>query len=318
MPVLPPLPEIPDNGGGEGQPETAPETRPKEADDVDAALRELGGLMPETGTAPATQPAQPSVAPALSESGEATRPGSATADDPVGDPQPKTVKWIYVDGRWVAVPQDMETGGTEVTRAEERRAATAKAENVRPREPVTGPVTKDPFGWAELEKSDLARVIAINLPKLRNGDPRMNIVIRNNDIIQVPTLEVGEFYVMGEVLRPGVYSLTGRRVTVKMAMAAAGNLAPLAWPENSILVRRVGNNQEQIIPLDVQAIFQGEQPDVFLKPNDVLAVGTNWRSSFYAVFRNAFRMTYGFGFIYDRNFAEGVPRGLNSERFSRW
>ena len=56
----------------------------------------------------------------------------------------------------------------------------------------------------------------------------------------------------------------------------------------------------------------------FLKPNDVIAVGTDPRGIFYAVVRNAFRMTYGFGFIYDRNFANPSFRGLDSNRFSRW
>ena len=135
-------------------------------------------------------------------------------------------------------------------------------------------------------------------------DPLMNIIIRKNDIIEVPPLQVGEFYVMGEVLRPGVYNLTGRKVTVKMAVAAAGNLGPLSWPTNSILIRRVGGNKEQIIPLNLQRIFEGKDPDFFLKPDDVIAVGTYWGAPFLAVWRNAFRMTYGFGFIYDRNYSE--------------
>ena len=207
--------------------------------------------------------------------------------------------------------------------------ATEPAAEIQPiRPPVaktqpTQPVdTEDPFGWAKVQKSDLVRVIAINLKKLEQGDYRMNIVIHGNDIIQVPQLEIGEFYVLGEVLRPGVYSLTGRKVTIKMAIAASGNLGPLAWPENSVLIRRVGKNQEQMIPLNIENIIRGTDPDVYLKANDVIAVGTSWQCTFLAVMRNAFRMTYGFGFIYDRNFAENLLRdpGIypNSKRFKGW
>jgi len=149
----------------------------------------------------------------------------------------------------------------------------------------------------------------------------MNVIIRDNDVIQIPTLKVGEFYVMGEVSRPGVYTLTGRKVTLKMALAAAGNLGVLAWPENSVLIRRIGDDQEQTMALDLEAIFSGKEPDLFLKPNDVLAVGTHWKTSFMAVVRNAFRMSYGFGMIYDRNFAnplEFLGGGQNSSRFTRW
>jgi protein involved in polysaccharide export with SLBB domain len=146
----------------------------------------------------------------------------------------------------------------------------------------------------------------------------MNIVLRDNDIIQIPYLPVGEFYVTGEVMRPGVYSLPGRPITIKQALSATGGVGPLAWPENSALVRRIGNNQEQAIPLNVEAIFRGDEPDFFLKPDDVIEVGTDVRASFYAVMRNAFRMTYGFGFIYDRNFADPVTLTPTSRRFTRW
>ena len=169
----------------------------------------------------------------------------------------------------------------------------------------TGPeAQKDPYGWMKYEMADAARIIAINVDRLKAGDPAVNIVIRPNDIVNVPPLKVGEFYVMGEVLRPGVYGLTGRKVTVKMAVAAAGNLGPLSWPNNSVLIRRVGRDQEQIVPLKLNDIMAGKEPDIFLKPNDVVAVGTYWAAPFMAVWRNAFRMTYGFGFIYDRNYSE--------------
>jgi protein involved in polysaccharide export with SLBB domain len=173
----------------------------------------------------------------------------------------------------------------------------------------------DPFGWAKAEKKDQVRIIAINLDLLKKGDYRQNIVIRENDIIQIPSLEIGEFFMMGEVLRPGAYSLTGRKVTIKMALASAGNLGPLSWPENSVLIRRIGKNQEQMIPIDIEGILRGTEADIFLKPNDIVAVGTNWSATFLAVMRNAFRMTYGFGFIYDRNFADPLTIYPNSKRF---
>jgi len=177
----------------------------------------------------------------------------------------------------------------------------------------------DPLEWSEAE-GGAVRVIAIDLTKLQNGDPTMNIVVKDKDVINVPALEVGEFYVSGEVMRPGVYSLTGRKITVKMAIAAAGNLGAMAWPENSVLVRRVGPASEQIVPLNIERIFHGEQNDLFLKPNDVIAVGTDIRAPFLAVLRNAFRLTYGFGFIYDRNFGatSSYDTERDSGRFTRW
>ncbi len=348
---LPPLPRLPeDEAAEEATPTTMPETTTAPAEpedsDIDSALEELESIMP--GPAPATEPKggpAPSIVPAFSETNGALSTVRTTS-------RPNKERWIFTDGRWVRVRKgaaepatkpserpgkessekpaevDKTTPATRPTPFPEKpekfvpppliEPPVARDERMEPEVDMEG---KDPFGWAKAQRKDVSRIIAINLDKLRNGDPRMNIIVRDNDIIQVPTLEVGEFYVMGEVLRPGVYSLTGRKVTVKQALAAAGNMAPLAWPENSVLIRRVGNSEEQIIPLDIEAIFQGEESDIYLKPDDLIAVGTDVRAPFYAVIRNAFRMTYGFGFIYDRNFANslletgGTPTG---DRFTRW
>jgi len=177
----------------------------------------------------------------------------------------------------------------------------------------------DPVKWSDAD-GGAVRIIAIDLKKLRNGDPTMNIVVKDKDVINIPDLEVGEFYVGGEVNRPGVYSLTGRKITVKMALFAAGNVGELSWPENSVLIRRIGPASEQIVPLNIEKIFRGEQNDLFLKPNDVIAVGTDIRAPFLAVMRNAFRLTYGFGFIYDRNFGQtsSFESNRTSSRFTRW
>jgi hypothetical protein len=54
--------------------------------------------------------------------------------------------------------------------------------------------------------------------------------------------------------------------------------------------------------VNLAKVFRGQQPDVFLKPYDIVQVGTNLPAPFLAAVRNAFRITYGFGFLYDRNY----------------
>ena len=147
----------------------------------------------------------------------------------------------------------------------------------------------------------IPRVIRIPINKLKEGDPRYNIVIRPGDVINVPNIEPGEFYLLGHVNRPGVYSLTGRKVTLKQAIAASGGLDPVAIPRRCDLIRRIGNT-EVTVAVDLQRIFDGEQPDIFLKANDLVNVGTDMLAPFLAVTRNAYRASYGWGFTYDRNF----------------
>ena len=268
--------------------ETAPPPSKEGADDVDKAMREL-------------MEALPSVLGSLAQ--EAYLAEAATGL-PVSEEKKGT--WRYQNGRWVSETPDVSADYDKKTQEQSLPS------------PGPGPAgQEDPFGWKRADKSHLARVIAINYQLLEAGEPKMNIVVRSQDILQVPYLKQGEFYIAGEVLRPGPYSLTGRQVTVKQALAAAGNLGPLAWPENSILVRRIGDYQEQIIPLDIEAIFRNDSPDLFLRPDDQIWVGTDVRAIFYAVMRNAFRMTYGFGFIYDRNFADPLYATPRSNRFTR-
>lgn len=255
--------------------------------DLDAAL---GGIRPTPTTPPPTPagaaptPAAPGATPAPAMMEPATTPpqtatpgatgqGEDLLNQAVGGTTTRPGQYIFVDGKWVLVngPQP----GTGMTPEESLAAATGLS---------------------------TPRVIRIPIDKLKEGDPRYNIVIRPGDVIHVPNIVPGEFYMYGHVGRPGVYSLTGRKVTLKQALAAAGGLDSVAIPRKCDLVRRIGPNQEVTVMVDLTRIFDGEQPDIFLKPNDFINVGTDAVAPFLAVTRNAYRASYGWGFVYDRNY----------------
>jgi protein involved in polysaccharide export with SLBB domain len=128
-------------------------------------------------------------------------------------------------------------------------------------------------------------------------------VIHPRDTIYVPPAEQGTYYMGGHVTRPGAYTLNGQRVTLKQAIIAASMLDPLAIPQRTDVVRRLGPDREVWVRVDLSKLFAGTQPDVYIKPDDQVLVGTNAIAPYLAAFRNAFRITYGAGFIYDRNFA---------------
>ena len=143
--------------------------------------------------------------------------------------------------------------------------------------PASASASSQPAGSAVVR----ARLIAINLEKLKSGDPRQNIVLHGRDTIMVPPIRRGEFYVMGGgVARPGVYSFTGRRVTVRQAMIAAGvDAAKLSQSESSrpgtsgMLLRHNGKDPEQATLLDLTDIIRGTGPDIYLEPNDAILIG---------------------------------------------
>jgi len=151
--------------------------------------------------------------------------------------------------------------------------------------------------------SENTRVIRVPISMLKNGDLRYNIVVKPQDMIIVPQPTTGEYYMDGHVNRTGVYNLTARKITLQQAVAAAGGFDQLALPMQTEIIRRIGEDRQIYALVDLDKIAGGQQPDIYLKPNDVVRVGTTALSPFIAAFRNAFRITYGFGFLYDRNFA---------------
>jgi protein involved in polysaccharide export with SLBB domain len=238
-----------------------------------------------------SQPAEPRATPAGDEPTQQeifdtmdTRPApaepAASAPDTPVTAAPSQPRWIYKNGKWI-----------------ETEAPVASA----PEAPEVG--TQPSIDWAQVAGMQEHRVIRVLAHALREGDPRYNIIIRPGDVIRLAAGQFGEYYLMGQVARPGAYSLTGRQITLKTAIAAGGNLGPLAWPENCTVYRRIGD-REQMIQVNLDAIFAGRDQDFYLKRDDLILVGTHPVARFLAVLRNAFRVSYGFGFVYDRNFAD--------------
>lgn len=176
------------------------------------------------------------------------------------------------------------------------------------------------FDWEEVPEYELSqRVIEIDVPSLKAGDPRYNVVVRNRDLINIP-VDTGVFYMMGEVVRPGVYSFGGREITIKQAIATVGGFGRLAWPSRCEIIRREKGTDKQVtIPVNLDHIFAGLDDDILLRDDDILNVGTDFIAPFLFVIRNSFRFTYGFGFVYDRNFADqdAVAGKQNPETIER-
>lgn len=219
---------------------------------------------------------------------------STAGNETIQELEQGRIEWIFQDGKWIPVQIGKMKPETEAPNKEVEKPA-AKAE-----EKISEKTEWEQIGTGGVQ----TRVIKIPAEKLAGGDPRYNIVIKPGDSIQVPVDIIGEFCIMGNVNAQGFVDLTGRPMNLKMAIAAAGGLGPLAWPKRCEIVRRISKDKEEIVMVDLDKIASGEQPDFFIKPNDLINVGTHSTSRWRAVLRNAFRATYGFGFIYDRNFAD--------------
>lgn len=276
-------------GAGAGGAGTGPATRPNT--DVlmprGRADHNMEGAVASRRVSMLTQPADPATTPA-------TQPGDQEG------------RVITIEGRPVNSDQPAATETTPATPGMDQTATETPVQPVTP----TDYRAAGTFQFEPPPEPTDVRIIRVPLEALiTQGDLRYNVVIRPGDVIIVPNPLIGEYYMGGHVARVGVYSLTARKITLKMAVIGAGMLDQVAIPQRTQIVRRLeGQDREFFAVVDLAKIFAGEAPDVYLKPDDQVMVGTNFVAPFIAAVRNGFRITYGFGFLYDRNYYVPVPR----------
>jgi polysaccharide export outer membrane protein len=100
----------------------------------------------------------------------------------------------------------------------------------------------------------------VDLYGLFNGDPAQNVVVTGGDTLYVARSP--QFYIYGEVQRPGMYRLE-RGMTVSRAISAGGGLTERGSERRVIVKRKTATGDEEHISV--------KSSDV-LKPDDVLVV----------------------------------------------
>ncbi|MFI4917656.1 MAG: polysaccharide biosynthesis/export family protein [Phycisphaerales bacterium JB060] len=234
------------------------------------------GVNQQEGSQGQSQPQEPAVD-LIDEPGRRAQP----ADDSQGLGDETT--WMYLDGQWVRVNR-----GDAPSR--QRQGSTG-----------TGVLS----GQSSTSRLVTQRIIRIPAQKLIQGDMRYNVVIEPGDIIRVPQRLDGLYFVAGFVNRPGGFALA-QKLTLMRAIDQAGGVNQLGVPERIELVRMLEGDRQAIIQLDLRAINRGLEPDIYLKANDRINVGSAVWAYPLTVIRNGFRATYGFGFLLDRNFGNDV------------
>ncbi|MCC6322449.1 MAG: hypothetical protein IT438_13550 [Phycisphaerales bacterium] len=263
----PPMPAKPDATRPAQDPE-------KLIDIIDQISKPKPGMMRpkgETRGQPEPRPKSDAAPPAIDLPG----PKATTDAPPAGEADSG---WVYENGQWV---KRSATGAPAVTRAGETGG--------KPLPVVT------------------QRVIEVPTDRLIAGDASVNVVIRPGDVVRVPPAKAGVVYLGGQVSRPGPYGLSDdTKLTILRGMISAGGLNPTAIPERVDITRVVGPGRQATIRLNFRAIGEQTQPDIYLKPDDIINVGSNFWALPLAVLRGGFRLSYGYGFILDRNFAGDV------------
>jgi protein involved in polysaccharide export with SLBB domain len=282
-------------------------------------IRRTGGGS-TSPTAPSDRPTSPDLLVPRGDSGQARAIYAQDAGAPATQPaRAAEGRYVIIDGKPVLVPATGEAGAAPAaepvpTPAAETPAApaaptaapaaeSAPTEVATPPAETTAPSTA-PFEFNAPQEPGDIRVIKVPLDKLLRGELKYNVVIRPRDVIFLAAPAEGVYYMGGHVNRTGVYQLGfGNQVTLRNAIISAGGLDPIGVPERTMITRRIGPDRAVMVTVNLAKIFEGEEPDIFLKRDDEVMVGTAAWAPFLAALRNGFRITYGFGFLYDRNYA---------------
>lgn len=138
--------------------------------------------------------------------------------------------------------------------------------------------------------------IPINLRKMFNGDTTVNYPLQKGDTIYIPPEDYeNKIYVLGYVMRPGIYSLK-ENTTVLSAISLAGGPNERGALRGTTVVRGDPAKPERVA-CDLTRLFDKADlsQDVTLKPGDVVIVPEtrkpNW-SSISSILGTILNLTY--------------------------
>ena len=115
-----------------------------------------------------------------------------------------------------------------------------------------------------LTKSEAETMIKEKLKKYLNETPIVNVRMVNYKIA-----------VMGEVARPGSFTISNEKVNVFEALALAGDMTIHGRRDQVKLIREHEDGRREIIPLNLNDANIINSPHYFLQQNDVLYVTPN-------------------------------------------
>lgn len=108
----------------------------------------------------------------------------------------------------------------------------------------------------------------LNLDKVQAGDTSENIRVEDGDTIFIP--KVNAFFVLGEVIRPGTFTLE-KDTTALEAVTIAGGFTTKAAVAGTKVIRRLPDGRQDTIPVDLSGAISANQ-DFRIQDGDTVLV----------------------------------------------
>ena len=141
-------------------------------------------------------------------------------------------------------------------------------------------VRREPAKGADAsEQSAKPTTITIDLHELMEQcNLELNMVLHSGDIVSVPQAE--RFFVYGYVKKPGAFNLSKPTTVLEAVAMAQGVDHDKGSQEYCVLKRRTDGNKEELIPVNLASMRKGEEPNLYLEPNDIIDVRQTWLKGF--------------------------------------
>jgi polysaccharide export outer membrane protein len=115
-------------------------------------------------------------------------------------------------------------------------------------------------------------ILRISLDKMQAGDPAENTRVQNQDTIIVSRAQAHSYFVLGEVKKPGGYTLD-KETNILEGITIAGGFTDKAAPSRTRVIRSTPEGQK-VIEVDMNDIIRRgrEAKGIMLQESDVVVV----------------------------------------------
>ena len=115
--------------------------------------------------------------------------------------------------------------------------------------------------------------INVDLTPLMQGDTLHDIPIQPGDVINIPEREEKQFFVIGDVNRPGAFEFPQEYgIKLSRAIAMAGGPTRTSSIKSTALIRQHDDGSTDRIAINLDKVLKGKDPDLELLPNDMLYI----------------------------------------------
>lgn len=141
---------------------------------------------------------------------------------------------------------------------------------------ATGERLEDGYLVNKAGNIDVPILGLIKVGGLTTDEAKNKISKRALELYKDPTVNVRlanfKITVIGEVTRPGTYTVNEERVSVLDALGLSGDLTIYGKRENVMLIRQEGESKKKIVRMDLNDINMMSSPYFYLKQGDVIYV----------------------------------------------